>query len=99
MNFYTSQNQSATNFQTSRVLIVRFLRGGKDGEDIVGKVMLIDGEVKRNMGGKTEVVTICRDEQERVHVLGQVFGITLTEEEKEGIKGRNVELLAPLDEK
>ena len=59
----------------------------------MGKVMLINGEVKRNLGGKTEVVKVCRSEEERIQFLREYFGITLTEEERDGVKGRNVELL------
>jgi arylamine N-acetyltransferase len=90
MNFYTSQSTGPTNFQTRTVLIVKFLR---EGERIVGKLMMVNGEVKRNLGGKTEVVMVCGNEAERVRVFKEMFGITLTEEETEGVKGRNVELL------
>jgi arylamine N-acetyltransferase len=90
MNYFTSTSQGLTNFQTRTVLIVRFLR---EEERIVGKVMLVNGEVKRNMGGRTEVVKVCKTEQERVRAVEEFFAITLTEKEKEGIKGRNVELL------
>jgi len=71
------------------VLIVRFLR---EGQSVVGKVMLVNGEVKRNMGDQTETVMVCRTECERVSALEKYFGITLTAEEKEGVKGRNVDL-------
>ncbi|KAH6668880.1 arylamine N-acetyltransferase 1 [Halenospora varia] len=98
MNFYTSQKQGGTNFQTRTVLIVRFLRGKVEGgvgleEGIVGKVMLVNGEVKRNDGGKTSVVKICKTEEERVAALKEYFDIDLTEEEIAGIRGRNVELI------
>jgi arylamine N-acetyltransferase len=96
MNHYTSTSVGDTNFQTRRVLGIRFLRGEVDAEgeaEIVGKVMLVDGDVKRNMGGKTSVITTCRTEEERVRALKEYFNITLTEEEIHGVKGRNVELL------
>ena len=51
MNYFTSTNSGAMNFQTKIVLIVRFLR---EGEIIVGKIMLVDGVVKKNLGGRTE---------------------------------------------
>ena len=79
------------NFQTRTVLIVRFLR---EGESVVGKVMLVNGEVKRNMGGKTETVMVCRTEAERVHAMEEYFGISLTVEEKDSVSGRNVDLNA-----
>jgi hypothetical protein len=74
------------------VLIVRFLR---EGESITGKVMLVNGEVKRNLGGKTEVVMVCETEKERVEAIEKYFAITLTDEEIAGVRGRNVELLGP----
>lgn len=55
--------------------------------EIVGKIMLADGVVKRNMGSKTEHVEMCRTEGERVQALKYYFGITLSDEEKEGITG------------
>lgn len=64
----------------------------KKRNQIYGKVMMVDGVVKRNLGGKTEIVRICRSEEERMEALGGFFGIRLTEEEREGIKGREVEL-------
>ncbi|TVY91737.1 Arylamine N-acetyltransferase, partial [Lachnellula willkommii] len=60
---------------------------------IVGKIMLVNGEVKKNDGGKTRVLMVCRSENERVAAFEEFFGITLTEEERVGVKGRNVELL------
>jgi hypothetical protein len=89
MNFYTSTNESETNFQTRRVLVIRFLR---EGERIVGKVMLVDGLVKRNLGGKTETVVECKTENERVKALEEHFAIMLTEEERDSVRGRNVDL-------
>lgn len=66
----------------------------EDEEDmvVVGKVMLKDAVLKRNMGGKTEVVQLCKTEKERLKVIREVFGIELTEDEKEGIKGWRTEL-------
>lgn len=89
MNCYTSTSLAETNFQTRRVLVVRFLRSG---EEIVGKVMLVNGEVKRNDGGRTKVVFDCKTEAERVGALRKYFDIVLTDEEIAGIKGRIVEL-------
>lgn len=90
MNYFTSTSQGETNFQTRTVLIVRFLR---EEAKIVGKVMLVNGDVKRNMGGKTEALKVCETEEERAEALEEYFAIVLTEEEKEGVRGRNVELL------
>ncbi|CZT13472.1 hypothetical protein WAI453_012432 [Rhynchosporium graminicola] len=99
VNFYTSGWVGEGNFQTRTVLGIRFLRGrvGEEGEEeeeegIVGKVMLVDEVVKRNDGGKTSVVKVCGSEDERVEALREYLGIVLTDEEREGVRGRNVEL-------
>lgn len=98
---------SEVNFQVRKVLIVRFLLGrlgvdtesdnqvgqeSTEREGIVGKVMMVDGEVKRNDGGKTRSLLVCQNEQERVKAFKEFFNITLTEEEIQGVKGRIVEL-------
>lgn len=98
MNFFTSQSRSP-NFQTSTVLIIRFLRGETEEEGVVGKVMLVNGEVKRNDGGKTRLVLTCTTEEERLKALEEHFEIRLTDEEINGIKGRNVELLGTAEKK
>jgi arylamine N-acetyltransferase len=93
MNFFTSQYGGTINFQKTTVLIIRFLRGETEEEGIVGKLMLVNGEVKRNDGGKTRLVLTCTTEEERLKVFKEQFDILLTDEEVNGIKGRNVELL------
>ena len=96
INHFTSTYFGGTNFQTVTVLCVRFLRaktGESDMEEIVGKVMLFQNEVKRNDGGKTKMVMVCKSEEERVVALKEHFGVTLIEEEVKGIKGRSAEVL------
>ena len=98
MNYFTSTNLGELNFQTKMVLVIKFLRGKREGEEegdeeIVGKKMLVDGDAKVNMGGKTQLVKTCKSEEDRVEVLREIFGIHLTEDEVRGIRGRNVELL------
>lgn len=94
MNTYTGEH--AESFQTFMVLVVKFLRRAKgDGsgkEEIFGKRMLVDGVVKENVGGRTEVVKVCADERERVEALREWFGIVLTEEEVKGIRRWRTEL-------
>ncbi|KAK3996691.1 PaNAT1 arylamine N-acetyltransferase encoded by the PaNAT1 protein [Cladorrhinum sp. PSN332] len=86
-------SQSPDNHQTHRVLGIRFLREG-EGVDakVVGKIMLSVADVKRNLTGKTELVKVCKTEEERVQVLRELFAIELTEEEVGGIKGWRAEL-------
>lgn len=90
MNWFTSQSHAPTNFQVRNVIIIKFLR---EDEEIVGKVMLVNGDVKRNLGGKTDLVKVFGNESERVPGLKEFFGIVLTQVEIEGVKGRSVELL------
>lgn len=77
------------NFQVKTVIVVRFLL---EEERIIGKIMLVNGGVKKNLGGKTETIKVCGREEERIRALKEYFGIELTREEQEGVKGRNVEL-------
>ena len=58
-----------------------------EGVMIVGKEMLSGAELKRNMGGRTQLVRTCATEQERVDVLRDIFGLVLTEEERMRITG------------
>jgi arylamine N-acetyltransferase len=88
MNYFTST--SPDSFQPITILAVRFLR--RD-QKIYGKVMLVDGQVKENTGGKTRVRRLCSTEQERVEALEKDFGIILTPEEISGIRGTVTELI------
>ncbi|KAI1172613.1 cysteine proteinase [Nemania sp. FL0916] len=61
---------------------------GEQEQEIYGKRMLVDGVVKENLGGRTVVVYECRTEEDRTeHALEKYFGIRLTDEEKNAIKG------------
>lgn len=93
LNFWTS---GASSFQSALQLVVLFLRRtGKDGkEEIYGKRMLSGNVVKENLGGKTAVVEVCESEEQRVEALRKWFGITLSQEEKEGVRGWQTEIKA-----
>lgn len=94
MNAYTGSHPES--FQTSTILIVKFLRRPEEdgsGEDqIYGKRMLVNGVIKENLGGKTNVIQECKSEPERIEALRTSFGIELTQDEVESIRGRNTEL-------
>lgn len=87
LNYWTSQCPDS--FQTFTMLVVKFLRRGNDVE---GKVMLWNNLVKRNTGGKTELLQELNNEAERVRALQKWFGIELTKSEQEGIKGHVTEI-------
>lgn len=93
ISYWTSQGPT---FQKTTVMAVKFLLGPADAQGdhhIIGKVMLVNDTFKRNMGGKTELIRVCKWEVERVGVLKAYFGIILTEEEVIGIKGTPTELI------
>ncbi|KAF2726122.1 arylamine N-acetyltransferase 2 [Polychaeton citri CBS 116435] len=94
MNWFTST--SPENAQTFTTLVVKFLRRPRkdalDDEEIYGKRMLVNGTVKENLGGRTQVVQECTTEEERVKALKTWFDLELTQEEIASIRGRNTEL-------
>ncbi|KAF7198215.1 Arylamine N-acetyltransferase [Pseudocercospora fuligena] len=100
LNWYTGSHPES--FQTFTAIIVKFLRRPKvrdpgDGahagdQEIYGKRMLVNGIIKENLGGKTSIVKDCKTEEERIAGLQEWFGMTFTEEEREGIKGWTTEL-------
>lgn len=94
ISLYTSTHPSS--FQTFMMVIVKFLRRANADvpgeEEIYGKRMLVNGTVKENLSGKTVVVQECLSEQERIGALKKWFGIALTDEEREGIRGHVTEL-------
>ncbi|KAL1643963.1 hypothetical protein SLS58_004638 [Diplodia intermedia] len=91
MNFYTSKHPES--FQTFTVLVVKFLR---EGSHVYGKLMLVNGDVKQNLGGKTSLVRSCTTEADRVEALRDVFGITLIDEEAQSVKDALVNCMYPL---
>ncbi|KAH8805675.1 arylamine N-acetyltransferase 1 [Xylogone sp. PMI_703] len=85
MNYFTSTSRDERNFQTKMPIIVKFLMG--DNGEVVGKVALAGAEVKRNTGGKTELIKVCESENERVKAIKEIFGIELLDTEVSAIKG------------
>ena len=53
----------------------------------MGKEMLSGAELKRNTGGRTQLVKTCATEQKRVDVLRNIFGLVLTEGGENGDNG------------
>ena len=94
MNWFTGHSPDSP--QTWGLLVIKFLRrlqeGSEDSYEVFGKRMLVDGVVKENLGGKTQVVETCTTEDDRIAALGGWFGIELTEVERKGIGGWRTEL-------
>ncbi|KAK4498585.1 hypothetical protein PRZ48_011243 [Zasmidium cellare] len=88
VNWFTGHNAASLHYKA--VLVVLFLLG--DDGRVIGKRMLIDGMVKENLGGKTKVVLECRTEPQRVEALREYFGISLTDEEVQAMRGWRTEL-------
>ncbi|MCJ1310208.1 N-terminal acetyltransferase [Agyrium rufum] len=88
-SFWVSQHPES--FQRQSILVIKFLRREQGG--IYGKRMLVDTLVKENLGGKTAVIETLATEEERIAALKRHFGITLTEEQREGIRGFRTEIL------
>ena len=82
------------------MIVVKFLGRERASDDtaavpsieVYGKRMLSDDIVKENLGGKTKVIHVCQDEEDRVRILQSHFEIELTAEERQGIGGWKTEL-------
>lgn len=93
MNWFTGCSPLSPHL--ANVLIIKFLRRPKVnglGQEVCGKRMLVNGTVKENLGGKTEVVRLCRTEEERAEPMQKWFDIRLTKEQQRGIRGWKTEL-------
>ena len=83
-NFWTSR--SRTTFFTRDLVGVKFFF--KDGGGTLGGCLILDKTVVKSRGeGKTQVLAECKNEQERVDALSEMFGIELAEEDQRGIVG------------
>lgn len=80
-------NNSSLSWFTTTVVVVKMLLN-EQGDEVVGKEMLWGVDVKQNMGGKTLLIRTCGTEKERVQVLEDVFGLRLSDAEREAIRGR-----------
>ncbi|KAL9634973.1 MAG: hypothetical protein Q9164_003756 [Protoblastenia rupestris] len=88
MNCFTST--SRTTIFTYKIIVVKHLLD--ENADLVGQLTLVGGEVKRRIKGQTEVLRVCKNEEERVVALEELFGIKLTAEERRGIRRLSTEL-------
>ena len=89
MNFWTSQNRKS--WFTYRIMCVKQLMD-RNSHELMGTLILTGGQVKMRVGETTEHLRVCKTEHHRVDALETIFGIRLTEEEKEGIRGMVTEL-------
>ena len=89
MNYATSTRR--TSFFTYKLICTKTIL---EGEEILGSLVLVGNELKRRLRGRTETLMICETEQQRIDALEKWFDITLTADERHGIKGLVTELKA-----
>jgi len=87
MNFYTSQCKFC--WFTYKIVVMKMIR---EGDEIIGTMILNGDVVKRRIRGETEELKRCGTEGERVQALERWFGIALTAEERRGITGMVTDL-------
>lgn len=87
MNFFTSHNPQS--WFLKDVVTVKMIM---EEDELIGSLILFNGELKRKVGGKTEVLENLKTEDDRLRALKRWFGIELTEVERRGIKGLVSEL-------
>lgn len=87
MNLMTSTNRKS--FFTYRVMCVKTIL---EDEEVVGTLILFENEIKRQVKGQTEILMTCETEQQRVEGLKKWFGISLTDDEQQGILGTVTQL-------
>lgn len=90
MNHFT--NTHRTSVFTYRIMASRYLLD-RSGEEVVGEVIMFEDKVSRTEAGQEPVVAQLRTEHERALALQKHLGITLSEMQKDGIKGMVTQLL------
>ena len=89
MNFWTSQSRKS--WFTYHIVCVQQIMS-EESRDLIGTLIMNDGDIKRRHARTTEQLMSCKTEDERVKALEAVFGIRLTKHEKKGIRKTVTEL-------
>jgi arylamine N-acetyltransferase len=85
MNFFVSR--SPTSWFTYSVVCLKFVMRADD-EAMVGDLTLFGNELRRrDMGRPSELVCEIQSEDDRVAALQKYLGVTLSQPERDGIKG------------
>lgn len=87
MNFWTSHSPESW-FLQKIVVVKRIMEEG----ELTGILTLFNGELKRRIGKNTEILRVCKTEDDRLKVLQHWFGIELGAVERRGITGLISEL-------
>jgi arylamine N-acetyltransferase len=87
MSWYTSTHPRS--FFTYSVLCMR-MRMDEAGEKIIGDYTMAGDRIRKTegpmLGGEKEVVKELHTEKDRIEGLKEIFGVELTDEEREGIR-------------
>ncbi|KAJ5504367.1 Arylamine N-acetyltransferase [Penicillium fimorum] len=89
MNF--SVSQSRTSWFTQVFVCMRMVLD-LSGTEIIGQCVMSGKEVKKRLGGKTEILQVLETEEDRVKALAKYFDMQLREDEIQGIRGMTSEL-------
>lgn len=73
----------------NKVMCQKFIRGGDDGESLIGDITLNDGVIKKREFGVNRVLQEFKSEEDRVDALERYLDVKLSLGEREGIKGHH----------
>ena len=83
MSWYTSTHERS--FFTKMMMCTRMVMD-ESGEKLVGDVTLVEGIIRKTIGGERETIRECGSEKERIEALEEVFDVVLTEEERAAVR-------------
>jgi arylamine N-acetyltransferase len=89
MNYATSTRR--TSWFTFDIICLKMILD-EEKDDIIGALILSGPTLKRRIFGNTETLAECANEDQRVAVLEEYFGISLSRRERDGIRGLVTEL-------
>jgi hypothetical protein len=85
MNMSTSQDPQSLFLNLLVCMNVEYC-----GLDAISRNILVNTELKKRENGETKKIVVFKIEEERITTLNEVFGITLTTQERETIKGQKL---------
>lgn len=88
MNHFTST--SRTSWFTYMVICMKMVM---ENNELVGDVTMAGPELKRRIGGQNTTLAILESEEQRIEALEKYFGIKLSAEERNGIRGMSSALV------
>jgi arylamine N-acetyltransferase len=80
MSWFTSTHSNS--FFTRNITATRMIM---EQEKIVGSVTLFKETIRESIGAERRVVQECKSEDERIDSLREIYGIELSEEERDGL--------------